>query len=388
MSLLSNINLISIFLIGLFLAPIVAGLFRPLTSSRIFYTFATVIELIVFTVSAALSVVLTNAIFSEDASAFLISLIQYIPGMYTSVTEGDVFVYALLMLAFLIIINSVLHLITYPFMKKVLAPLSLGLERLIGASNRVVRRLVSGIWQLPRSVLIVLVFALLFNFYVTVSKNASFETYINSSQAYRFIDEGAIKPLLTSEVAQQIPPMIDGMVDKAVESLSPEGRKLFIKTYINGVTVNEAVRSSPDIDNMAIDLVDVESDKVKKAEIIYDWIVDSISYDHDKVDMLETDAFALQSGAVTAFAEKTGVCFDKACLFVAMCRAVGVRVRLLTGLAYNGAAWMDHSWNQIYDENQQCWLNVDPTFGRKDNSYFNSDGFYNDHKEEEVHGEW
>ncbi len=44
-----------------------------------------------------------------------------------------------------------------------------------------------------------------------------------------------------------------------MECLSPEGRKLLIKVYINGATVEDAVKSDPDIDNTAIDLVDTEN---------------------------------------------------------------------------------------------------------------------------------
>jgi transglutaminase-like putative cysteine protease len=124
------------------------------------------------------------------------------------------------------------------------------------------------------------------------------------------------------------------------------------------------------------------------AKILYYWVACNISYDHAKAEQIETDAFATDSGAVPAFSEKTGVCFDKACLYVAMCRAVGVKVRLITGHAYNGSDWLDHSWNQIYDDRDSQWVNVDPTFGSRNSSYFDKDDFFSDHADSEIQGEW
>jgi transglutaminase-like putative cysteine protease len=124
------------------------------------------------------------------------------------------------------------------------------------------------------------------------------------------------------------------------------------------------------------------------AERLYRWVCANISYDHAKAESLKTDVFAMPSGAVAAFSGMTGVCFDKACLYVAMCRAVGVRVRLITGEGFNGREWIDHSWNQIYSDRDRRWVNVDPTFGDGDKSYFDRPNFDRDHRDGEIQGEW
>jgi transglutaminase-like putative cysteine protease len=193
---------------------------------------------------------------------------------------------------------------------------------------------------------------------------------------------------MSSGAIQQIPAFINRTVDKAVECLSPQGRKLLIKVYINGASVEDAVKSTPEIDDLAIDLVDAENDRYVMAKTLYDWVCQNISYDSAKAAMLETDAFGVTSGANVAFETKTGVCFDKACLYTAMCRAVGVKVRLITGHAYNGADWMDHSWNQVYDERDGRWVNVDTTFWTQNSNYFDNPTFYDDHKDDELQGEW
>jgi hypothetical protein len=70
-----------------------------------------------------------------------------------------------------------------------------------------------------------------------------------------------------------------------------------------------------------------------------------------------------------------------------MCRANGIKVRLVTGLGYSGLAWGDHAWNQFYSTEQKRWVNVDSTFGVTQN-YFDVSKFSKDHKNAEVQGEW
>jgi hypothetical protein len=386
--LFDRINLISVFFVLVFLLPIVVGVFRPLTASRIYSSINTTLSVLIVILSLAAAIGFSEYLFSNGGDNPVAGLFKNIPVVWYSIVSQDILVYFLIALILLIGVNSLLQLLLIPLNKKVLFPLSVRLGSFIGSMHKVVGRTLSGLWRLPKSVLLVLVFVLLFNFYSLVSKNSALDSYINSSQTYRLLEEKAVGPIISSQAAQQIPAFINNTVDKAVDCLSPEGRKLLIKVYINGVTVDEAVQSSPDIDNIAIDLVDTETDRYEMAELLYGWVADNIIYDSEKALSLETDAFAAPAGAVPAFSEKKGVCFDKACLYVAMCRAVGVRVRLVTGHAFNGADWLDHSWNQIYDDRQARWVNVDPTFGSRDRSYFDSIGFSQDHKDDEIQGEW
>ena len=388
MALFGQINLISVFLVGLFLLPLVFGLFRPLTGAKIFHSINTMVGAVSMIISAVLAIHITNYLYSNNGDNFLSNLFRNIEVIRYSILSQDVLVYALFLIALLIIISGILQLLFIPLHKKVFIPLSNKAASAIAAANKAVRHLTAGLWQLPKSVWLVLIFTLLFNFYSALSKNTALNDYIGNSEAYRLVEQTAIRPIITSDAVRQIPAFIDSTVDKAVQCLSPEGRKLLIKVYINGVTVDDAVLSSPDIDNTAIDLVGVENDRYKMAELLYDWVAGSISYDHVKADQIETDAFATYSGAVPAFSEKTGVCFDKACLYVAMCRAVGIKVRLITGSGFNGNDWLDHSWNEIYDDGDGRWVNVDTTFGGPNSDYFDNLNFYNDHKEVEIQGEW
>ena len=388
MSLFSSINLISVFLIGLFAATLSVGLLRPPTSGRIYDCFTSVINTVVFFLSALLSILASNAVFADGKDNFLSRLFSAIPGIGDMAVGQDVLAYGLMLILFLTVLYGLLHLVTLPINKKAIAPLSNAIGRFIRKSNVFVRRIIGSLWQLPRAIGLVLAFSLLLSFYTALTKNTSFADYIDGSKTYRLIEVNAIEPFISSEAVRAIPAFLDTTVDQAIEGLSPEGRRMLMKVYINGVTVDEAVETCPEIDNMAIDLVDAETDDYIKAGILYDWIMENIDYDSAKADMLEVDAFAEPAGAVTAFSQMTGVCFDMACLYVTMCRAVGIPVRLITGEAYNGTAWASHSWNQFYNENTGSWVNVDVTFGKPNENYFDRTGFEDNHQDASIQGEW
>ena len=88
------------------------------------------------------------------------------------------------------------------------------------------------------------------------------------------------------------------------------------------------------------------------------------------------------------YTTRKGVCFDYSCLYVSMCRAVGLKVRLVTGLGYSGSAWGDHAWNQVYSSGEKRWINVDTTFGSTGGDFFDQTDFFLTHKDAEVQGEW
>lgn len=388
MAFLDHVNLITVLLVSLFILPIIAGLFNPLDSARVLNAFSGSIGLLFLIISIVFSVSLVNLLFSDNGVNYLSALFKTTPALYNSIVSKDVFVYILTFIIFMLVINYCVQLLFIPLNNKVLRPLADRITSFMGSLNRGLKRAGGGLWQIPKSFLLVLFISFLFSFYASFSNNSALDNYIKSSGVYRVIEKNAVEPIVSSEAAKKIPALIDGTINKAMECLSPEGRKLLFKVYINGVTVDEAVKSSPGIDNKAIDIAGAENDDYKTAKLLYDWIALNISYDHNKAKTIESNPFGAPSGAVAAFDQRTGVCFDKACLYVSMCRAVGVRVRLVTGLGYNGADWTDHSWNQIYCDKENRWVNVDTTFGKINENYFDRSNFDSDHMDAEIQGEW
>ncbi|MGL4848420.1 MAG: transglutaminase domain-containing protein [Clostridium sp.] len=157
--------------------------------------------------------------------------------------------------------------------------------------------------------------------------------------------------------------------------------------YYNGVTLSEGVKSDSAINEMAKEITKNDTTDLEKAKTIYEWVGSHITYDNEKASLVMSGDRKLKSGAIEAFNTRSGICFDYACLYVAMARTVGLPVRLITGEAYNGEEYINHAWNQVYIKSLGEWINVDPTFYDA-GDYFNNKNFYKDHKEQSIAGQW
>lgn len=157
----------------------------------------------------------------------------------------------------------------------------------------------------------------------------------------------------------------------------------------NGVTIDEGIKSNAQIDNKAMELTKNAKSDRERAKILYSWIGSNVKYDDDKAkEVLEKNDISKmpKSGAIAAFESRSGICFDKACLYVAMARAINFKVKLVGGQAYDGKEYVGHAWNQVYLNDENRWINVDPTFYDGGN-YFDSN-LFNKHNIEEIAGEW
>ena len=157
--------------------------------------------------------------------------------------------------------------------------------------------------------------------------------------------------------------------------------------YYNGVTLEDGVKSLPEIDEKAKEIVSGAKNDREKAKRLYSWIGSNIVYDFDKAEKALGEEGVTNSGAIEAFNTRRGICFDYACLYVAMGKSVGLGTRIITGEAYDGQNYGPHAWNQIYLEDEGIWINVDPTFYLS-GDYFDNVDFNEDHLSAEVAGEW
>lgn len=179
---------------------------------------------------------------------------------------------------------------------------------------------------------------------------------------------------------------IEQLVDKF--DYRPDG---FINEIIiyNGTTIDQGIKSNDEIDSKARFITKDASSEREKAKILYEWIGSNIEYDDEKAKIvlsgIDSDKMP-ESGARCAFETRSGVCFDKACLYVAMARAADLKVRLISGEAFDGEKYVGHAWNQIYLRDENIWINVDTTFYEAGN-YFDSN-LFNEHKADNIAGEW
>jgi transglutaminase/protease-like cytokinesis protein 3 len=225
-----------------------------------------------------------------------------------------------------------------------------------------------------------------------------FTKWMNTSTTYQLVCDTTLNPILNSNVAKQVPVIVnDSFKNTLNNSNLPisnklkdniNNREVQVIEYFNGVTLDEAIESTENIDNKAKSLVSDVDDSKSKAYILYKWISKNITYDYEKASLISENSSGLSSGAKVAFETRKGICFDYSALYIAMCRATGLKVRLITGLGYSGLSWGDHAWNQVYSPEENRWIDLDTTFGSTAGNYFDKNDFEVDHQYPEIQEEW
>lgn len=118
----------------------------------------------------------------------------------------------------------------------------------------------------------------------------------------------------------------------------------------------------------AAELTEGLTDPVQIIEVLFDFTVDTISYDY------QNDA-AYEAGYIpdveSILQRKKGTCYDYSALLCAMARSVGVPCRLVTGYVQPGGEY--HAWVEVWSEQAgtvdkaipvtaRQWSRLDPTF--------------------------
>lgn len=379
MNLLNSINMITVIIIFIFLMPVTAGILKPVSRERLQHSLLSIIKSLNFILSIILSVYLTRVVVS--ASALHHDIVAYLIAMFISMS----------------VIFFVLELLMIPVCRHLIVPSADKLSSALDEMNSGAKRVFSGLWQLPKSVCMVLVLSLLLNFYANFINNPSAGDYINASRTYQAIHNVVLQPILSADLVKKAPILVGDAFRKAAEDYTPANSdnsgepnywKLPAIKYFNGMTIDEAVESNSEIEDTAKQIVGKETDEREKAYLLYKWVSKNIKYDYVKAEIVLKNPSRVNSGSIITYEERTGVCFDYSCLYVSMCRATGIKVRLVSGLGYNGSEWGEHVWNQVYDPVKESWLNVDPTFANSGYDYFDNPDFTSNHKYDVVQAEW
>ncbi len=106
----------------------------------------------------------------------------------------------------------------------------------------------------------------------------------------------------------------------------------------------------------------------KKVQAIYTWIKDNITYDNEK------DPFFQHFNVSNTLRTKSGLCYDFACLFTAMCRSQNILCTNVDGDPILGG--YSHTWNRVYFNGS--WWNVDVTNDAQ--AQLNAKSLYGFHK--------
>ena len=400
---LSEFNVITAILAILFVLPLIIGAVRPFSREKIEYSIASLLGNIEFVASLLLSIYLTKRIFLQNTGGVYKKIYEWIPGNITAALKGqDVITYIMVVPVILAVLMLLIRIVTSPLYSAAIVPLSNRLYSTMTSANGIFRGTAGALSQVPKSIFILLIAVLSLSFYSYYYPNPVLSKWMNESSVYQVLYKNAVNPVLNSSIAKEIPVLFNDSFSRTMGRITPvedsrgdiSGRlkqltkgNIRVIEYFNGVTLDEAIKSSPEIDKTALEIVGDEKNSKRKAYLIYKWISKNLKYDYDKAERVSIDSEGISSGSITAFNTKEGICFDYSCLYVSMCRAAGLKVQLVTGLAYSGIAWGDHAWNRVYCSEEDRWINVDTTFGTI-GDYFDNQNFSVDHKYDDVQGEW
>lgn len=399
---MAKFDVVSIVIAAVFFIPLIYGAFNPVTKYRLQYFAGSLFDSLEFLGALFLSVYFTGRIFFQNGSGedtIYRNIYEVIPEEIKNILQGQgILTYVAAVPVILILLLLVFRIITTPLYKLLVEPVAEIIYETVDRFGVLGRSVLGALWRLPKALCLMLALGIGVNIYTHYEYNPELTRMLNQSAVYQFVHNKAVSPVLNSNLAKKIPVIVndsfgrtandaldDSIPEKLINQLS--GRNIKVIRYFNGVTLEDAIKSTPEIDQAALKIVEKEKTNTKKAYLLYKWISQNVEYDYEKAEKLASNPEGISSGSIIAFNTGKGVCFDYSSLYISMCRAVGLKVRLITGLGYSGLAWGDHAWNQVYSSEEDRWINVDATFGSSAN-YFDKKDFNLDHKYDEIQGEW
>jgi hypothetical protein len=231
----------------------------------------------------------------------------------------------------------------------------------------VVSRLIGGIVGAALGAGRALLFTSVLFAYCALFPQGPMTDYIGQSGLYREVAAQVIRPATGGLLDQRLPIF--------AHSMTSELDQLWQKRYdvIDADLPNEIVLA-------AASITKGKSDEESKARALYDWVGSRIEYDNDKVIAYEEKGDWWEQDPEHTFNTRKGVCIDYARLYAAMARSVGLDVRVVTGLGYDGrGGYGPHAWNEVYLTKQQKWISLDTTWAKTGN-WFDTPGFTDTHK--------
>ncbi|MGI6084445.1 MAG: transglutaminase-like domain-containing protein [Acetivibrionales bacterium] len=113
---------------------------------------------------------------------------------------------------------------------------------------------------------------------------------------------------------------------------------------------------------------DLMTDK-EKIVTIYNFVVDTFSYDYNKINNINT---TYVPDIEQIYIDKKGICYDYSAVFAAMLRSQNIPSKLIKG--YSDLVDGYHAWNEVYLADENRWIVIDTTYDsvlKKSNKKFN-----------------
>lgn len=102
---------------------------------------------------------------------------------------------------------------------------------------------------------------------------------------------------------------------------------------------------------------------IERVKAIYEWVIDNMEYDYDKLYKHSQGKYDNQYGAVNAIKTKRGVCYDYSTLTAALARSLGIQAKVVEGNLSKSPFKGFHAWNEVFIPELDSWISIDTTLG-------------------------
>lgn len=390
-----NFNLVDIIIVCSFILPLVVAYKRKFNIIRIKNSIEELGGYISFFLALYLSFIAIKKIDIIERM-FSIVVVEF-NNIISNFNISPQVIIIFIVLALTLVIYFIVKIILKIFSFIIINPILRWLKKAESRRGKGFGKVAALIINIPKSLFYMAVIALVI---VILGSNGflgeKMEGMTLASKAYEVINSNKYYAALNKEYEafhNEYKDVISKNIDSAVESNKEpksenvvESNKNVINLY-NGVTLEQGIKSNEAINKKAKELTKNAKSSREKAKRIYTWISENINYDDNKAENISEKTSEYKSGAIEAFETRKGICFDYSCLYVAMAREAGLKVRIVTGEGFNGKEWGPHSWNEVYLPEKNQWITVDPTFGKAGN-YFDSKKNSESHRDGKIVGEW
>ncbi|MDU7886217.1 MAG: transglutaminase-like domain-containing protein [Clostridium perfringens] len=390
-----NFNLVDIIIVCSFILPLVVAYKRKFNIIRIKNSIEELGEYISFFLALYLSFIAIKKIDIIERM-FSIVVVEF-NNIISNFNISPQVIIIFIVLALTLVIYFIVKVILKIFSFIIINPILRWLKKAESRRGKGFGKVAALIINIPKSLFYMAVIALVI---VILGSNGflgeKMEGMTLASKAYEVINSNKYYAALNKEYEafhdeykDVISKNIDSVVESNKETKSEkvvESNRNVINLY-NGVTLEQGIKSNEAINKKAKELTKNAKSSREKAKRIYTWISENINYDDNKAENISEKTSEYKSGAIEAFETRKGICFDYSCLYVAMAREAGLKVRIVTGEGFNGKEWGPHSWNEVYLPEKNQWITVDPTFGKAGN-YFDSKKNSESHRDGKIVGEW
>lgn len=381
-----NFNIIDIILIITFISPLLVAYFRQFNIYKIQINLLEIGKYIALFVSVYSSFyIIINFSLVEKAISLLLTKSSHLLEEYKSIPY---YIIIVIFIVSSILIYNILSIILKILNRVLLTPLLHLINRYQIRRGKLFGKIISLILTIPKATF----YTFLLWIGIGILGRSGFLDkeicyYVEKSKTYYLFDKSSFASIINEDI--KFNSLLEESIPthrQKVESNKAKNKENIVYLY-NGVTLEEGIKSNEKINNKAHEIVAGSSNSKDKAKKLYKWIGSNIVYDDEKAKSINNKNDHYESGAIEAFESRKGVCFDYACLYIAMAKAVGLEVRLLTGDAFNGVSWGPHAWNEVYLNEENRWISVDPTFYKAGN-YFDNKKFDKTHKSNDIIGSW